>query len=111
MTQNEIYTAILSGDADDGLDRIVQAVSERRKALASTTFHELHPHDVVQVVMGNARPRYLDGAFATVIEKRITKITVKFPDEMPHSMDPYKKYRGKKFIFPPSLLRKAEVEA
>lgn len=92
MTENEIYTAILSGKADDGLDRIVHAIGERRKTLAARLFDSLQEGDRVRVNTKHIKPRYLDGALATVKEKRVTKVTIVFDEDI---HDPYGKWAGK----------------
>lgn len=104
MTVTEM---ILEGEADHALDEIADAVRQRRNTLATIRFAELQTEDKVRIV-GNMRPRYLVGAIAEVVEKRITKVTILFPDVMEPGTDPYGKYAGRKWIFPPALLEKVE---
>lgn len=107
MTTNEIYTAILAGQADDGLDRILHALSERRKTLAHRTFDSLADGDRVMVTAKHIKPRYLDGAMGTVVEKRISKVTIQFDDDI---NDPYGKWAGKRCILDPTHLIKVEPD-
>lgn len=64
MNENEIYTAILSGAVDSGLDRIVAAVSERRKMVGSMNVFKIKVGDRVRLY--NLRERQLNNQIGVV---------------------------------------------
>jgi hypothetical protein len=110
-TETSTRTALIiedieGGSVDDDLDEIGQAVISRRHTVARMRFHQLQPGDTVRIV-GRFRPRYLVGATAEVVEKRVTKVVIQFPDEM-GDRDPYHKYAGKQWIFPVTVMEKVE---
>lgn len=104
-----VVEMIIEGEADHALDEIADAVRQRQQTLSRINFATLQPEDKVRIV-GNFRPRYLAGAVAEVVGKRITKVSIRFPDDMDHDLDPYGKYAGKTWIFPAELLEKIEDE-
>lgn len=65
-TEDEFYTAILTGRVDAGIDRLERALDERRKALARRVLSGLNPGDTVRFT-DKVRPRYLIGATASVV--------------------------------------------
>lgn len=90
MDQNEVYTAILTGKLDNGLDRLEKAVRDRRKMLGNITFALLEVGDIVTIKLDpSQKPRYLDGVVGTIAEKRISKVVV---TNLSH--DPYNKFRN-----------------
>lgn len=103
MELDELCKAILSGDADENIDSVVQALSSRKRTLAARLFDELEEGDRVRVRQGTIKPVYLQGALATVMNKRTTKITIQFDDDI---NDPYGKWAGNRCICSPSMLEK-----
>jgi len=104
----DLIEPIMSGALDDHLDDLVETINRRRTTIGQQRFAELEEGTRVQVKLPpNGRPRYLDGAYATVMEKRLTKVTVQFDDDID---DPYGKWAGKRCIMPPSMLVPAADE-
>lgn len=98
----DIVDIIAAGSVDDYLDEIVGVIDERKRRLASDLFYELKIKDRVRV-KAPLRPRYLEGALGTVVDKRVTKITVQFDDDI---HDPYGKWAGKRAVLSPSQVEK-----
>lgn len=98
-----VVQLIKTGTADDDLNAVIEAVNWRKKVVASRLFDELQEGDRVRI--GNIKPRYLVGALATVKEKRVTKITIVFDEDI---NDPYHKWAGRSCIVSPSMLEKVE---
>ena len=105
MTANEIYTAILSGEADGEFEGIMLAIQERKKSLGAMTFASLREGDRVRVNAPNIKPRYIHGATGILVEKRVTKVTVRFDDDI---NDPYDKWAGARCILSPTMVEKIE---
>lgn len=95
---------IRGGQADDDLDAVTEAVRWRKQVLASRLFDSLEREDRVQIV-STIKPRYLAGAKATVVEKRVSKITIRFDDDID---DPYGKWAGKNCVLSPGMVEKIE---
>lgn len=105
MTDEEISVVALvkGGRADDDLNAVIEAVAWRKKVLASRLFDDLAVGDRVRI--GSIKPRYLVGAMATVEEKHITKVTIRFDDNI---NDPYQKWAGNRCLVSPSAIEKVE---
>lgn len=73
MNLSEIITAILSGDADENLNGVIEACQERRKTSARALFHTLRPGDRVRLIGGQ---KYLRGVLATVTSKGTKNVVV-----------------------------------
>lgn len=67
MGITEIYTAIINGEADEDFDLIISAIKDRRAILSKIKKAEYSVGD--RVVLTNLRPKYLQGAFATITSK------------------------------------------
>lgn len=107
MTTREIFDAITNGDADDDLNMVLVAVKQRKEYLATRNFHQLEVGDRVTIKQGTIKPRYLDLAKATIVEKRISRITIRFDDDI---LDPYGKWAGKTAVVGAGMIEKEVVE-
>lgn len=70
---------IIDGKYDDNIDGIVQAVNIRRDMLSRSKFYDFKVGDKVRIV-GQVRPKYLQGMEATVSEKRRSKLVIRLTD-------------------------------
>jgi hypothetical protein len=102
MDITEVINAILDGDLDDDFEDLVEAIQARRKDIEAHRFIDLRVGDTVRIIGGK---KYLIGAEAEVVEKRVTKVTIRFPQDMGRH-DPYGKFAGKRWIFPVSAMEK-----
>lgn len=104
VTDLSVVSLIKGGKADDDLDAVMEAVHWRKRVLASRLFDDLEPDDRVRVI-DNIKPRYLAGATATVVAKRVSKVTIRFDDDI---HDPYNKWAGRNCILSPGMIEKVE---
>lgn len=104
-TVAEMYDCITAGGADGDLEKIVEAVFSRRRTLADRNFDTLKLDDRVIVNTTSIKPRYLNGAKAIVVEKRISKVVILFDDDI---NDPYGKWAGKRCVIGAAHLVKVE---
>lgn len=105
-TELVVFDEIRAGQYDEHLDRMMDAIDRRRKAIGQEKFAGLEPEDRVKITLTpNMRPRYLNGATGTVVEKRITKVVVRLDDDID---DPYGKWAGRRGTFHPSILQKID---
>lgn len=95
MTEEEVIAAILDGELDDSIKEIIDTCQIRHKAMGAETFDLIEIGDTVRIKAGMLKPKYLDGALGVVVDKRITKVTVQFNDDI---YDPYGKWAGKRAI-------------
>lgn len=102
---SKIVQSLNAGLYDDQISDFAEAVGQRAKIVktreAQQLFANLEVEDRVRVNAPHLKPRYLNGATGTVVEKRITKITVQFDDDID---DPYGKWAGKKAVLHPSMI-------
>lgn len=103
---DNITDLMQNGELDPWLDDIMAECRERKQVLSRMTFANLRKDDTIRIT-GNFKPRYLVGATATVEEKRVTKVVIRFPEDM-DGHDPYGKYAGKRWVFPTSVIEKVE---
>jgi hypothetical protein len=109
MTVDEIYTAIVSGDADGQFARINRAIAVRQDIIAGQIWDKIEPGVTrVRVNTAHIKPRYLDGATATVIAKRVRKVTIRFDQDI---NDPYRKWAGNNCIISPEHLEIIDADA
>ncbi|HUW00909.1 MAG TPA: hypothetical protein VMW08_01030 [Acidimicrobiales bacterium] len=73
LTLTDILTAITNGAADENLDAVIATVKDRRQASARVTFNTLKVGDKVTI---SGAQKYLEGAPATVVEKKRTKVVI-----------------------------------
>ena len=100
-----LINSILDGEYDEDFSDIAEAIKERKTVLRAQTFARLRVGDTVRI--SGARPQYLNGAEAEVVEKRTTKVTILFPLDMGNH-DPYRKFAGRRWIFPTNVLEKID---
>lgn len=98
-----VRKAIIAGLYDNELESLLVACTERRKLMGHQLFAELQVGDKVRMTGGK---QYLIGAVGTVVDKKVSKITVEFPEDMPFEHDPYGKWAGHRAVCPPSILEK-----
>lgn len=101
MTSTNIIVAIISGQADDNLNGIASAVVERKKALGAVTLHTIKPGHKVRLT--GLRPRYMEGALATVVERRRTRVLVNLDPEWVRT-HPNSRYRGQVSVTPTMIV-------
>ena len=104
MTGRDIRHAIATGEFDDELEAIAQACVARKKRIGDQVFDTIEKGDRVIMDTSTMRPRYLNGAEATVVEKRVSKITIEFGD-LDHAHDPYGKWSNKRAVVSPTNVR------
>ena len=76
-----ILDQIKRGDYDDILDVLFVSIRERETLLGHKAFHTLNIGDKV-VFNDQARPKYLQGALATITGKKKTRVTVEFDESV-----------------------------
>lgn len=104
---DSVLDLIESGTLDNELDEIMAWCRDRKQVIARRVFHELQIGDKVQIK--SIRPRYLIGAFGIIEDKRVTKLSIRFPDDLQdQGHDPYGKWSGKIGILAPSMVEKVE---
>lgn len=99
-----IYQEIVLGEHDNSLNEIIEAVGIRQKRLGGQLFDLLQPGDQIEIDTTRMKPKYLDGAIATVVEKRISKFVVEF-GILSNDHDPYRKFSGKRWVFSPEHIK------
>ena len=77
---DDIITAILTGRLDEDLDDIERRIQHRKKDLSREQLLELSPGDIVEF-HGQARPKYLHGLRAEVIEPKQSRVHVRIIPE------------------------------
>lgn len=86
MPVNEIFSRIIMGEYDDGLDILKTAIRERQQILTqqknALLKSTLNKNDRVTFVKGT-RPKYLAGVGATVQKVNPKKVVVKVDDWQP----------------------------
>lgn len=75
MELKDVLNAVLTGDFDENLDGLVQAVKDRKEAKNRVMFYSLKPGDKVRFCR-QTRPRYLACQTGTLKELRNKKVTV-----------------------------------
>jgi hypothetical protein len=73
MNYIDFYNALMTGDFDADLDKMIDRVNDRRKMIAPNIYH-FRVGDRVQIK--NSNPKYLNGAMATVTKINRTKVVV-----------------------------------
>jgi hypothetical protein len=91
-----LLTNILEGKYDADLERIVEAVQQRRRHIGMINLATFQPGDRVKFKDAGVRPTYLQGVEATVITKRNTRLTVRLDQ-------PVGRFRSNIIAFPQSL--------
>jgi hypothetical protein len=92
--------------SNEDFGEVANAMEQIRRDRARQTFRmigaSLDAGDEVRlrILPGILNKRYLDGAECIAVETRTTKITCRFPDDMPFEHDPYNKYAGTQVILP-----------
>lgn len=99
---DHVLNAILTGQVDDHLEAIVDAVKDRRAIQARVKFHTVKAGD--RGVLRNLRPKYLIGAPVTVVDRKQTRIGVRIdPDWLESRGHRDFKYRGVVTVTPDML--------
>ena len=75
MTLGEVLAAVFQGEFDDDLTVLKQALLDRSDKVAKRKFREINVGSLVQFNQFT-RPEYLQGAYATVTAKKVTRLTV-----------------------------------
>jgi uncharacterized protein YkvS len=73
MNYINFYNALMAGEFDADLDRMIDCVKDRRKMIAPNIYH-FKVGD--RVIMKNANPKYLNGAEGRVVKINRTKVVV-----------------------------------
>lgn len=72
----QLLSDIHTGIYDDDIERLAIALRRRENAIASDTFYTVEVGDLVRF-NNKTRPKYLQGATATVVDKNTTRLVVK----------------------------------
>lgn len=80
MNSTEVVGNIVTGECDDILNDIVQAVKDRRNAINSNKIRSISVGDVV-VFNKSVRPRYLEGKTAVVTKVNRKTVDVDCPND------------------------------
>lgn len=75
LTFGAVNTAIITGEFDAELDRLVQTINTRRDMLNLQLKNSIRPGDKVKF-KDNTKPTYMRGMVATVISVKRTKAEV-----------------------------------
>jgi hypothetical protein len=104
----DIIDDIQNGMYDHDLDGIEDAVRDRMKYVSTRLFYELvseqeDPENPSRIRLKNSSriKGYMRGYEGTVVEKRVSKIVIRFDDDI---VDPYNKWAGKQCIISPTAI-------
>ena len=73
MNYINFYNALMAGEFDADLDKMIDRVNDRRKMIAPNIYH-FRVGDRVQIK--NSNPKYLNGAEGRVVKINRTKVVV-----------------------------------
>ena len=79
-TGSQVIAAIVMGETDDVLDKIIEAAQQRQDAVGSSLGRTLRVGDIVKF-NDKGRPRYLNGLHAKVLKVNAKSIKCQIVDE------------------------------
>lgn len=102
---SDFYKSILSGEFDDSLDSMAEAIRDRRNMLSRMSFYTWEPGMKAQ--LQNLSPKYMIGAYVTVVSRKRERIVVDIdPDFMAGNYRAVKRFgSGKGVTVTPSMLK------